>query len=69
MAAGLNCRQTTDFSGCEVHEVGRVHRVTVVGVQEGLAGVHREIGLGHPVAPGGPVGVGVGEVFLGRGEG
>jgi hypothetical protein len=36
---------------------------------EGLAGVHGGIGFGHPRAPGRPVGAGVAEVLLGRGEG
>ncbi|MFJ3780062.1 hypothetical protein ACIPX0_51240 [Streptomyces sp. NPDC090075] len=40
----------------------------VAEVQEGLAGVHGEVGLGHPGTPGRPVGPGVAEVLLGRGE-
>ncbi|WP_333738236.1 hypothetical protein [Streptomyces sp. IBSBF 2806] len=41
----------------------------VAEVEEGLAGVHGEIGFGHPGAPGGPVGAGVVQVFLRRGKG
>lgn len=46
-----------------------VSAADVAEVQEGLAGVHGEIGFGYPGAPGGPVGAGVAEVFLCRGKG
>ncbi|MFH9983338.1 hypothetical protein ACH4ND_29765 [Streptomyces sp. NPDC017179] len=41
----------------------------VAEVQEGLAGVHGEIGFGDPGTPGGSVGAGVTQVFLRRGKG
>jgi hypothetical protein len=41
----------------------------VAEVEEGLAGVHREICFGHPGAPGGPVSAGVVEVYFRCGEG
>ncbi|WP_159056314.1 hypothetical protein [Streptomyces sp. DSM 15324] len=41
----------------------------VAEVEEGLARVDGEVGFGHPGAPGGPVGAGVVEVLLGRGQG
>ncbi|WP_331740370.1 hypothetical protein OG613_46060 (plasmid) [Streptomyces sp. NBC_00015] len=40
----------------------------VAEIEEGLAGVHGEVGFGYPCAPGRPVVTGVIEVLLGGGE-
>ena len=41
----------------------------VAEVEEGLAGVHGEVSLGYPGAPGGPVRARAVEVLFGRGQG
>ncbi|MGW0801279.1 hypothetical protein [Streptomyces sp. NPDC002692] len=41
----------------------------VAEVEEGLPGVHGEVGVRHPPAPGGPSGPDVAEVVLGGGDG